>query len=116
MSTGETFQLRCSLPYVSKITDMFQSLPAELIYKILDELDSSFMKTEQKQQFTFVCDRAKSLSALSLTCHRIRTLVAPILFERISYKLSPELRLGGWDDLLLRNPLVQFPNLTALVR
>jgi len=93
-----------------------QNLPPELIYQIADEIDMGLRKPPPKRVYSFVCDRAETLSSLSLVCRRLRSVIEPVLFEKVTYNLDPDFRIHGQDKSRLRNPLAQYPCAVAHVR
>ena len=96
---------------------MLQDLPPEIIYRIMDEMMLGSSRPEARN-LHFICDRKDSLAPLSLTCHSLRTMVAPILFQNISYTLG----VDDWDNMsdascaLVKKPLTQYPKSAAYVR
>jgi len=96
---------------------MLQDLPPELIYRIMDEMMLGSPRPEARN-LHFICDRKESLASLSLTCHSLRTLVAPILFQKISYTLG----VDDWDNMsdascaLVKNALTQYSKSAVHVR
>jgi len=61
---------------------MLQQIPLEVLRIILSEIPLDGVKYKRTRT-RFVCKKA-ALSPLSMTCHRLREIVLPILFEEIT--------------------------------
>jgi len=95
---------------------MLADLPAELIYKIGDEVEPILSTPGPRDGHGFVCDRAPSLISLSLVCRRLRKVILPILFASISYDANLDLDISPEEHTaLLRNPFPHYPNLAVHV-
>jgi len=95
---------------------MLLNLPAEIIYRIAEEVEPNLPERRKQARSKVVCDKAETLSSLSLVCSRLRILFVPLLFEKISYKLHhdfySQLRSGHPPI----NTLAQYPDLAIHVR
>lgn len=97
-------------------TSMLQDLPTEIIYQIAYALDLIAPSTISPARSKLDVQRASSLSALCLTCSRLRAIVLPVKYERISHPGSLMFGQGKHRRALFRNTLVQHPNFAAHVR
>jgi len=97
---------------------MLQTLPTELVQRIADDIRFCLSEPKYKPYGKFVCDRAESLSSLSLVCRRLRVIFVPLLFESISYKIDPNPAFISTKPSIspLKNTLASHPNVTAHVR
>jgi len=91
-------------------------LPSELIHKISLLATHDICDDEVKSMSgRFVCDRASRLASLSLVCQRVRAIVAPVLFERLSFKLY-QTYLGPGESDEIKETLMQYPDVCLHVR
>lgn len=73
------------LPQISPLS-MFDSLPPELIDRIIEELPSESMQLLRFRHLAGGMPHGpSSLAALSATCRSLRQRVAPILFRNIEF-------------------------------
>jgi len=95
---------------------MLQDLPAEIIYQIAYALDLIVPKARAPVHTELVVQRASSLSALCLTCSRLRAIVLPVKCEIIRHFGGLIYGPGVHRHVVFGNTLPERPNLAAHVR
>lgn len=93
---------------------MIDSLPPELINKIIDELPSERPCVDTDR---IICvPSARSLASLSTTCRRLREHIVPILFNSIKFENGYKLDLFPEDASCAEHEISRSPGLIRHVR
>jgi len=102
---------------------MLHLLPIEILRIIADNITPTKVEGEEEEEeeyrhenrTRFVCKRA-SIAPLSMTCHRLRNAIAPMLFERIAFKSLHVFSKTLKDVDLVKSTLPTYPNVVGYVR